>query len=47
MTIRSRKSSILDIIRQERPNLFAPELEKNAIFDFVYSLASTIFTNQH
>ena len=41
-------SSILDLMGPERPELFALELKKkkNAIFDFVYSLASTIFFNQ-
>ena len=44
MTIRSRMSSIFDLIRPEQPELFAFELKKKtAIFDFVYSLASTIF----
>ena len=41
MTIRSPMSSILYLIGPELPELFA--LEKNATFDFVYSLASTIF----
>ena len=35
-------SLILDLIRLERLELFALELKKIAIFDFVYSLASTI-----
>ena len=43
MTIRPRMSSILDIIGPEQPELFALELKKIAIFDFVYSLACTIF----
>ena len=44
MTVRSRMSSILDVIGPERPELFALEFKKKiAIFDFVYSLASTIF----
>ena len=42
MTIRSRISSITGIIGSERLELFALELKKNAIFDFVYTLASTI-----
>ena len=36
-------SLILDIIKPEQLELFALELKKIAIFDFVYSLASTIF----
>ena len=43
MTIRSQMTSILDLIRPERPELFAFELKKIAIFEFVYSLASTAF----
>ena len=44
MTTRSRMSSISELIGPERPELFAFELKKKiAIFDFVYSLASTIF----
>ena len=43
MTIKSRKSLILDLIGPEWPELFALEFKKNAIFDFVYTLASTIF----
>ena len=43
MTIRPQMSLILDLIGPERPELFALELKKNAIFDFVYSVASTIF----
>ena len=43
MAIRSCMSLILDLIGPERPELFALELEKIAIFDFAYSLASTIF----
>ena len=39
MTIRSRMSLILDIIGRERPELFAFELKKIAVFDFVYSLS--------
>ena len=41
MTIRPRMSSILDLIGPEPPELFAIELKKNAIFHFVYTLAST------
>ena len=40
MTIRSRMSSIMGLIRPEHQELFALEL-KNAIFHFVYALAST------
>ena len=37
-------SSILDLIGPDRPEFLALELKiKIAIFDFVYSLASTIF----
>ena len=44
MTIRSWMNSSLDLIRPERPELFALELkQKIAIIDFVYSRASTIF----
>ena len=46
MTIRPQISSILGLIGPERPELFAFELKKkkkNAIFDSVYSIASTIF----
>ena len=43
MTIRSQKSLILNLIKPEQPELFVLELKKIAIFDFVYSLASTIF----
>ena len=43
MTIRSQINSILDIIGPKRPVLFALELKKVAIFDFIYSLESTIF----
>ena len=43
MTIRSLVSSILNLIRPEQPEVFALELKKIAIFDFVYFLASTIF----
>ena len=45
MTIRSRMSSILNIIGLEQPVLFALELKKIAIFHFVYTLA--LSTNQH
>ena len=45
MTIRSRMGLILDLIGPEPPELFALELKKkkkkNAIFHFVYTLAST------
>ena len=41
VTIRSRMSSIMDLIREELSELFALEFAKFAIFDFVYILAST------
>ena len=41
VTIRSRMSSIMDLIRAELSELFALEFAKFAIFDFVYILAST------
>ena len=41
MTIRSRMSSIMNIIRLELQELFALELGKIAKPDFVYTLAST------
>ena len=40
MTIRSRMSSIMDLIGPELSELSALEFEKFAIFDFVYTLAS-------
>ena len=40
MTIRSRISSIVDLIEPELSKLSALEFEKFAIFDFVYTLAS-------
>ena len=40
MTIRSRMSSIMDLIGPELFELSALEFEKLAIFDFVYTLAS-------
>ena len=40
MTIRSRMSSIMDLIGPELSELSALELKKFAIFDFVYTLAS-------
>ena len=39
MTIRSRMSSIIDLIGPEPSELSALEFEKFAIFDFVYTLA--------
>ena len=42
MTIKSPLSSIITLIGLERLQLFPLELEKIAIFDFVYTLASTI-----
>ena len=41
VTIRSRKSSIMDLIRPELSELFALEFAKIAESDFVYTLAST------
>ena len=41
VTIRSRMSSIMDIIRVELSELFALEFAKIAESDFVYTLAST------
>ena len=41
MTIRSRMSSIMDIIEREHLELFALEIEQIAEFDFVYTLAPT------
>ena len=43
MTARSQMSSIMGLIRPEQFELFALESEKNAIFDFVCTLASTLF----
>ena len=40
MTIRSQMSLIMDLIGPELFELFALKLEKNAIFDFIYTLAS-------
>ena len=41
VTIRSRMSSIVDLIRAELYELFALEFAKIAESDFVYTLAST------
>ena len=41
VTIRSRMSSIMDLIGPELSELFALEFAKIAISDFVYALAST------
>ena len=41
VTIRSRMSSIMDLIGAELSELFALEFAKNAESDFVYTLAST------
>ena len=41
VTIRSRKSSIMDLIRPELSELSALEFAKIAESDFVYNLAST------
>ena len=41
MINRSGISLIMGIIRPEHLDLLALELEKNAAFDFVYTLAST------
>ena len=43
MTIRPQMSSILDLIGQEQPELFALEFKKKMLYLTVYSLASTIF----
>ena len=43
MTARSQMSSIMGLVRPEQFELFALESEKNAIFDFVYTLAFTLF----
>ena len=40
MTITSRMTLIMELIGQELSELSALELEKIAIFDFVYTLAS-------
>ena len=40
MTNRSRVSQIMGTIRPEHLESFALELEKNAEFDFVYTLTS-------
>ena len=41
-------SLIMVLIGLERLELFALELEKNATFDFVYTLVSTVFlTNRY
>ena len=41
VTIRSRMSSIMDLIRPELSELIALEFAKIAESDFVYTLAST------
>ena len=41
VTIKSRTSSIMDLIGPELSELFALEFAKNAESDFVYTLAST------
>ena len=41
VTIRSRMSMIMDLIRAEMSELFALEFAKIALSDFVYTLAST------
>ena len=41
VTLRSRMSLIMDLIGQERSELFALECAKIAESDFVYTLAST------
>ena len=43
MTIRSWMSLIMGLIGPEQLQLFALKLKNIALFDFVYSLASTIF----
>ena len=47
MPIRSRMSLIMGQIEPEHPELFALEFGKIAEYDFVYTLSSTILTNQH
>ena len=42
MTIRSRMSLIMDLIRPEHLELFALELKKNALFQFVYQSAPNL-----
>ena len=42
VTIRSRMSSIMDLVGQELSELFAVEFANIAESDFVYTLASTI-----
>ena len=44
VTIRSRMSSIMDLIGAELSELFALEFAKIAEYDFVYTLASTKFS---
>ena len=44
MPIKSRMSLILGQIESENPKLFALEFGKIAESDFVYTLASTIYT---
>ena len=39
MTIRSRKSSIIDLIRPELSRVICPSIRKFVVFDFVYTLA--------
>ena len=41
MPIRSRMTSIMGQIEPEHLELFAPEFRKIAVYDFVYTLAST------
>ena len=41
MTIRSRKSSIMDLIGPKLVELFALKFAKNAESDFVYTITST------
>ena len=41
VTIRSRMSSIMDLIGAELSELFALEFAKNAVSDFIYTLVST------
>ena len=47
MPIRSQMSLILGQIEEEHPELFVLEFGKIAESDFVYTLSSTKWTNQH
>ena len=47
MTIRARMSSIMELIGPELSELSSLELEKFAIFDFVYTLTSPNIDHQY